>query len=48
MRLGGGGGGGWRSVIKAEDERPRLTRELLLRVLRYGRPYRLQIVGMWP
>jgi len=46
MRLGGGGGGGWRSVIQAEDERPRLTRELLLRVLRYGRPYRLQIVGM--
>jgi ATP-binding cassette subfamily B protein len=41
-----GGPGGWGSIIRAPDERPKLTWELLRRVLRYGTPYRLPISGM--
>ncbi len=39
-------GGGWWGFVRATDEKPRVTRDLLLRVMRYGRPYRLQIIGM--
>ena len=35
----------WRSFIQAEDEKPRLSWELIKRVLAYGKPYRLQIIA---
>ncbi|MFZ1041851.1 MAG: ABC transporter ATP-binding protein [Anaerolineales bacterium] len=37
--------GGW-SYMRAGDKKPKLTRELLLRVLAYARPYWGQISGM--
>ena len=46
MRGGGGGRGGWGSMINAPDERPRVTRGMLRRVLRYAAPYRRQIAAM--
>ena len=46
MMRGGGGPGGWGGIINAPDERPKVTRELLRRVLRYAAPYRLPITGM--
>ena len=39
-------GGGWFSVLSAPDEKPKVTRDLLKRVLRYSYPYRWQIAGM--
>src|SRR5574338_1111701 len=39
-------GGGWWGYVRATDEKPKVTWELLRRVLRYGRPYRMQIIGM--
>src|SRR5262245_3366161 len=42
----GGGPGGWGSIIRAPDERPRVTWDLLRRVMRYAAPYRLYIIGM--
>jgi len=39
-------GGGWFMYMRSGDEKPKLTRELLLRVLAYARPYWLQIAGM--
>src|SRR5512136_1502511 len=42
----GGGRGGWGSVINAPDEKPRVTWDLLERVMRYATPYRWQIAGM--
>ena len=36
----------WFTYIRAGDERPTVTRELLLRVLSYARPYRWKIAGM--
>jgi ATP-binding cassette subfamily B protein len=39
-------GGGWFSVLSAPDEKPKVTWELLKRVLRYSYPYRWQIVAM--
>ncbi len=42
----GGGGGVWRRM-NATDEKPRITWRLLLRVLRYARPYRRKIVSMF-
>jgi len=39
-------GGGWWSVLSSPDEKPKVTRNLLLRVMRYGRPYRWQIIIM--
>ena len=42
----GGGPGGWGSIIRAPDERPTVTWDLLRRVLRYAAPYRLYIGGM--
>jgi ATP-binding cassette, subfamily B, bacterial len=48
MLRGGGGGhhGGWGSIINAPDEKPRVTWNLLKRVMHYAAPYRWQIVGM--
>lgn len=40
------GGGGWRGMINAPDEKPRVTLALLGRVLAYARPYRWQIFAM--
>jgi ATP-binding cassette subfamily B protein len=40
------GGRGWWGVVSATEEKPRVTWPLLRRVLRYSRPYRLQIAGM--
>ena len=35
----------WRSYIHASDEKPRLSWQLVKRVLAYGKPYRWQIIG---
>ncbi|HEX2697817.1 MAG TPA: ABC transporter ATP-binding protein, partial [Anaerolineales bacterium] len=39
-------GGGWFSYMRSGDQKPKVTRELLLRVLSYARPYWWQISGM--
>ena len=39
-------GGGWFMYMRQGDEKPTLTRELLLRVLSYARPYWWHIAGM--
>ncbi len=39
-------GGGWFSMMRAGDEKPKVTKELLLRVLAYARPYWNHISGM--
>jgi ATP-binding cassette subfamily B protein len=39
-------GGGWFNYMRSGDQKPKLTRELLLRVLSYARPYWAQIVWM--
>jgi len=39
-------GGGWWSYIRSTDEKPKVTWDLLKRVLRYSRPYQWQIVAM--
>ncbi len=39
-------GSGWWSYISSTGEKPRVTWDLLRRVLRYARPYRGQIAGM--
>lgn len=39
-------GSGWFSYLRAPDERPRVSWDLLRRVLSYSHPYRWQIVGM--
>ncbi len=38
--------GGWWNVLSSPDEKPKVTRELLLRVLAYARPHRWRILGM--
>ncbi len=39
--------GGWFAYVRSSDEKPKkVTKELLLRVLAYARPYRKHIVGM--
>jgi ATP-binding cassette subfamily B protein len=38
--------GGWWTYLSSPDEKPKVTRELLLRVLSYANPYRLKIIGM--
>lgn len=38
--------GGFFAMMRSSDEKPRITRALLGRVLRYARPYRLHIAGM--
>jgi ATP-binding cassette, subfamily B, bacterial len=39
-------GGGWGAYMRSGDEKPKVTRELLLRVLRYAQPYWSHISGM--
>jgi ATP-binding cassette, subfamily B, bacterial len=39
-------GGGWFSFLSSTDEKPKVTRNLLRRVLGYSKPYRWQLVGM--
>jgi ATP-binding cassette subfamily B protein len=39
-------GGGWISFMRSGDQKPKVTRELLLRVLAYARPYWNKITGM--
>jgi ATP-binding cassette, subfamily B, bacterial len=39
-------GGGWFMYMRQGDEKPTLTRELLLRVLAYARPYWWHLAGM--
>ncbi|MGZ6347162.1 MAG: ABC transporter ATP-binding protein [Anaerolineales bacterium] len=39
-------GGGWGAYMRSGDEKPKVTRALLLRVLNYARPYWSQIIGM--
>ena len=39
-------GGGWWGYLNAPTEKPKVTLVLMRRVLRYGRPYRWQIIGM--
>src|SRR5512144_2192840 len=36
-------GGGWWGFLSAETKQPKITWELVRRVLRYGKPYRLRI-----
>ncbi len=43
---GGGGGGGWRGYLSSEGTKPKVTWELLKRVMGYSRPYRWHIAGM--
>src|SRR5512135_838487 len=40
-------GTGWRGYLRSSDERPRLTRDLVRRVIGYARPYRLKIIEMF-
>lgn len=42
----GGHGGGFKTIINAPDEKPRVTWDLLKRVLQYAKPYRWDITGM--
>jgi ATP-binding cassette subfamily B protein len=39
-------GGGRFSFLRSGDEKPKITRDLLMRVLRYARPYWWHIIGM--
>jgi ATP-binding cassette, subfamily B, bacterial len=39
-------GGGWFAYMRSGDEKPKVTRALLVRVLNYARPYWGQITGM--
>lgn len=39
-------GSGWASLIRSTDEKPKVTRVLLGRVLGYSKPYRWMILGM--
>src|SRR5689334_1572748 len=41
-----GGGGGWFMYMRSGDEKPKVTRDLLLRVLSYARGYWWHIAGM--
>jgi ATP-binding cassette subfamily B protein len=45
MGGGGGGGGGRFAFMRAVDERPQVTRQLLARILGYARPYWRQLAG---
>lgn len=40
------GGGGWFAYMRSGDEKPKVTRELLVRVLAYARGYWWHIAGM--
>jgi ATP-binding cassette subfamily B protein len=37
---------GWRSFIRATDEKPKVTKDLLRRVLVYAKPYNTEIISM--
>jgi len=39
-------GGGWSAYMRSGDEKPKVTRGLLARVLKYARPYWWHITGM--
>jgi ATP-binding cassette subfamily B protein len=39
-------GGGWGAYMRSGDQKPKVTRELLLRVLNYAKPYWGHITGM--
>ncbi|HEX9013269.1 MAG TPA: ABC transporter ATP-binding protein, partial [Anaerolineaceae bacterium] len=39
-------GGGWWHYLSATEEKPKITRKLLRRVLAYSGPYRWQLIGM--
>jgi ATP-binding cassette subfamily B protein len=39
-------GYGWFAYMRSDNERPKVTRDLLKRVLTYARPYQWQIIGM--
>ena len=39
-------GAGWHSYIRATDEKPKITRQLLKRVMGYAKPYQWDIIGM--
>ncbi len=39
-------GGGWRGVVNAPDEKPKVTWALMRRVFSYSKPYRWHILGM--
>src|SRR5512147_3286207 len=39
-------GYGWFSYMRSGDQKPKVTRELLLRVLAYAKPYWWHIAGM--
>jgi ATP-binding cassette subfamily B protein len=39
-------GGGWFAYMRSGDEKPRVTRQLLVRVLKHAGPYRWHIAGM--
>ena len=39
-------GYGWFSYMRSGDQKPKVTKQLLLRVLNYAKPYWTQIVGM--
>jgi ATP-binding cassette subfamily B protein len=36
----------WSHFVKATDSSPKVSRQLLMRVLDYAKPYRVQIIGM--
>ena len=39
-------GGGWYAYMRSGDQKPKVTRALLLRVLAYASPYRWHLIGM--
>jgi len=39
-------GGGWSAYMRSGEEKPKVTRELLLRVLTYAKPYWWHVAGM--
>ena len=38
--------GGWWSYVSSADEKPKVTRDLMRRVLTYATPYRWKILAM--
>ena len=39
-------GSGWFTYLRSGDEKPKVTWDLMKRVLRYSSPYRREIFGM--
>jgi len=46
MRGGGGHGGGMHGLVNSPDEKPKITWQLLKRIMKYAKPYRALIIGM--